>query len=233
MKLLCLETSTRNFSLAVCDGERILAHRSVFLKSVLSSSIIPGVERILEKAGLSLGELDGFAVGLGPGSFTSLRVGLATVKGLAFATGKPVVGIPSLDALAMNVPGDDEKFSSICVICDARRNLVYACVYQQRRGFLRRKSPYLLTNIEGLLDIISGKVLFTGDGVRLFREEIIRKAQGGKFVPLFAPEKQWFPQAKHVASLALKRFSKRKKGDDINKLVPLYLYPHDCQVRGK
>lgn len=224
MKLLSIDTSTRNFSLAVSDGDKILNYRSVKLEKVLSSSIIPGIRSILDKSGISLKAINGFAVGLGPGSFTGLRVGLATIKGLAFATGKPVVGISSLDVLAMNVKREKAQ---ICTLCDAKRNLVYACFYQREGNQIKRESPYLLTSIENVLKKIKERTLFIGDGVPLYREIILKKV-----LAEFADERKCFPQARHLAGLALKRFQKSKlKGDNISKLVPLYLYPQDCQVR--
>src|SRR3989338_3422719 len=135
MNILAFDTSSKHFSLAVAKDGKTLHSRSIFLKKVLSGSIMPAILGILKKAGLTLAKLDGFAVGLGPGSFTSLRVGLSTVKGLAYALKKPVVGIPSLDVLALNVKEDGQ----ICVVCDAKRNMVYACLYQKKGKELKRK----------------------------------------------------------------------------------------------
>lgn len=223
MNLLAIDTSTKHFSLAIVKDGKVLRYRSIVLKRVLSDSIMPAIQGILRKVGLTLAKIDGFAVGLGPGSFTSLRVGLATVKGLAFATRKPVVGIPSLDVLALNVKEDGQ----VCVVCDAKRNMVYACLYQKKGDTLKRKSKYLLTEIENVLKQIKGEVTFVGDGVPLFREAI-EKAAGIK--ARFAGEKQMYPQARHLATLALKRFES-KEHDAPETLVPLYLYPEDCQVQ--
>lgn len=228
MKLLCLDTSSRRFSLAVSDGEKILRYANIRLRRVLDSSMMPAIERILKNAGVALCELDGLAVGLGPGSFTSLRVGLATVKGLAFAAAKPVVGIASLDILAAGVPFADEG-GRICVICDARRGLLYNGVYQKRSGILERESDYALLPIDGILSQIKGDVLFVGDGVQLVRNEI----QAAKHIRArFAPEKFCYPQARFLAPPALKRFQKRQT-DDAAQLTPIYLYPEDCQVDKK
>jgi len=229
MKILAIETSTKNFSLAVADGNKILRSRNVVLKNVLSSSIIPSIKKILDASSLSLKQIDGFTIGLGPGSFTSLRVGLATVKAFGFATGKPVVGIPSLDVLAMNlVP---ERPGVICSLCDAKRNLVYACCYLSFGGKLRRKTPYLLTPIEDLLKNIDGEASFLGDAVDLYRDRIEDRAtKNHNFKPFFADAKKRFPLAKNLIPLAWERFEK-KKADPVDKLVPLYLYPHDCQIR--
>ncbi|MBI5024694.1 MAG: tRNA (adenosine(37)-N6)-threonylcarbamoyltransferase complex dimerization subunit type 1 TsaB [Candidatus Omnitrophica bacterium] len=223
MNILAIDTSSKHFSLAVAKDGKTLCYRGILLKKVLSDSIMPAIQGILKKAGLTLAKLDGFAVGLGPGSFTSLRVGLSTVKGSAFALKKPVVGVPSLDVLALDITGDGQ----VCVVCDAKRNMVYACLYQKKVDVLKRKSKYLLTDIQNVLKQIKGDVTFIGDGVPLFRETI-EKAAGIK--ARFAGEKQMYPQAKHLAALTLKRFES-KEYDAAESLVPLYLYPEDCQVQ--
>jgi len=226
MKLLSIDTSTKNLSLAISDGEKILRYRNVMLNKSLSVSIVPSIKNILAKAGMGLADLEGYAVGLGPGAFTSLRVGLSTIKGLAFATNKPVVGVSSLDVLAMNVKEDGQ----ICVICDARRNMVYACFYEKKDGVLKRKSDYLLTDIVSVLQQIKTETIIIGDGIKVFDEEI-QKSKKMKWITLVESNlKLWFPQAKSLAPLVWDRFQKRKF-DKVEKLVPLYLYPEDCQVR--
>ena len=229
MKILSLETSTKSFSLAVSADEKILACRNFKLKKVLSSSIIPAIKIILEKTDTKLQDLDGFAIGLGPGSFTSLRVGLSTVKGLAFSTEKPVVGISSLDILAMNAPVNGAQ--EICCLCDARRNLLYSCLYQRSEKGLRQSGDYSLLKIDELLDKIKEPTFFIGDGVGLYREKIVRRFQKRWKLndDLFANENEWYPRADRLAQLAYPRFVK-KNFDPVDKIVPLYLYPEDCQV---
>jgi len=234
MRLLALETSTRHFSIAVAQDDQILSMRDLVLDGVLSTSIIPSIEQILKQSRTAITTIDGFAVGLGPGSFTSLRVGMSTVKALAYATGKPVVGIPSLDAVAWGVR--EQLCDEICVISDARRQLLYSRIYKKTRAGLSPQGKCRLSGLEELLDHVSGETLFTGDGVALYRAEIERRYAGAAGAratdcrPLFAEEKFWFPKAEAVARLALPRFEK-KKFDGIDKLVPLYLYPEDCQVQ--
>ena len=102
--ILNLDTSSKKFILAVSNGEKVLASSQTKPGKVLSDSIIPLVDKILKKAGVKLKGLNAFAIGLGPGSFTSLRVGVSTVKALSLATGKPVIGIPD--------PVDDTEVSA-------------------------------------------------------------------------------------------------------------------------
>jgi tRNA threonylcarbamoyladenosine biosynthesis protein TsaB len=103
MKILAIDTSTKHLSLAVSDGDKTIASRNVRPRKDLSMTITFDIERVLGKANIRLTDLDGFVVGLGPGAFTSLRVGLSMLKAFVMVTGKPVVGISSLDAIAMNV----------------------------------------------------------------------------------------------------------------------------------
>ena len=224
MKILAIDTSTKNFSLAVADGDRVLKFKNVVLKKVLSSSIIPAINQILKQAKVSLSTLDGFAVGLGPGSFTSLRVGLSTIKGLTFALSKPVVGISSLDVIAQSVKDEAED---ICVVCDARRNLLYAGIFSVRNNQLTRKGDYLLTTVEDLAKQVREETLFVGDGIGLFRDQIKSAVKKGKV--RFADESHWYPQAQYLAQLAHPRFT-RREFDDAGRLVPVYLYPQDCQI---
>ncbi|MFA5089057.1 MAG: tRNA (adenosine(37)-N6)-threonylcarbamoyltransferase complex dimerization subunit type 1 TsaB [Candidatus Omnitrophota bacterium] len=231
MNILSIDTSTKNFSLAVSKGGDVIVHRDVKLNGVLSSSIIPKIDEILRQARLTLKRIDGFGVGLGPGSFTSLRVGLSTVKALAFATRKPVVGISSLDIIAKAITGAAEK--DICVMCDAKRNLVYACLYRLKGREVVKKSKYLLLPPKDLLGKIKRPTLFTGDAVGLYREEILREVrQISADAPegIFAGEDLWYPQARYLAPLAYRKFQRREE-DAIDALVPIYLYPKDCQVR--
>lgn len=233
MKILALETSTRHFSLAVLSGDKVAAQKNTVLSKVLESSIIPAIDRMLGGLKITLKDIDGFAIGLGPGSFTSLRVGLSTVKAFCLATGKPVVGVPSLDALAQNVK--DKPCDEICTIVDARRNQVYACLYKKKGEGLKRTSDYLLTTLDNVLDRVHGETLFVGDGLILYREVIVKAYQDAArrkktgCTPLFTEEKFWYPQAGELAKIAYLRFQKNDV-DSADKLVPLYLYPEDCQV---
>jgi tRNA threonylcarbamoyladenosine biosynthesis protein TsaB len=186
---------------------------------VLEDSILPAMDQVLDSAGIEFSQLDGFAIALGPGSFTSLRVGLSTVKAFGMATGKPVVGIPSLDIIARGVSlGDCDQ---ICVLNDARRGKVYAALYDANG----RQGGFLLTSLDEVLKKLKGVTLFVGDALGIYRKDI----EKAYHKCLFSDEKFWYPQAKVMAALAFERFEK-KQYDDIASLLPLYLYPQDCQV---
>lgn len=234
MKILSLDTSTKHFSLAVSDNEKVISGKNVKSNKVLSSTIIPAIDQVLKKAGVALAKIDGFAVGLGPGSFTSLRVGVATVKGLAYATNKPIVGVPSLDILALNIK---EKNAQVCTICDARRNMVFGCVYDKEGSKLTKKTDHMLTSVKGLLDHIRGDVVFIGDGLAVYKDEILKEEvlrfRSKKDRSIFSfqeKEDLGFPKAKNLALLGYE-LMKAKKFYKAESILPLYLYPDDCQVR--
>ena len=230
MYFVSFETSTKIFSLALSRDEKVLRYRNLKSASVLEDTILPALDKILDSAKIKFSQLDGFAIALGPGSFTSLRVGLSMVKAFAMATGRPVVGIPTLDIIASGVNG--VACDEICVINDARRDKVYACFYDPK-GL--RKGDYLLTSLEDILEKAQGRTLFVGDAVGLYRKAIEEAYQ--KYAPkknsackcLFADGKWWYPQSKVMAALAYERF-RNKQYDDAASLLPLYLYPQDCQV---
>ena len=233
MYFLSFETSTKIFSLAVNKDEKVLRYRNLNAASVLEDSILPAMDKILDAAGIKFREIDGFAIALGPGSFTSLRVGLATIKAFAMSTGKPVVGIPSLDIIAQGIKNAVKAFDpydEICVINDARRGKVYTCLYGPNGS-----SDHLLTSLDEILEKVHGKTLFVGDALKIYRHDIQeayrkythRKNSTGKC--LFADEKWWYPHAGVMAALAYERF-RQKQYDNAASLSPLYLYPQDCQV---
>ncbi len=229
MYFLSFETSTKTFSLALNQDEKVLRYRNLKSAATLEDSILPTMDRMLDSAGIKFDQLGGFAIALGPGSFTSLRVGLSTVKAFAMATGLPVVGIPTLDIIANGVTM--ETCDEICVINDARRGKVYACLY----GPHGRSSDYLLATLEEVLEKVHGKTLFVGDALALYRkniEEAYQKYSSKKNSAckcLFAEEKWWYPQSRVMAALAYERL-RHKQYDDAASLQPLYLYSQDCQV---
>jgi len=225
MKLLSFDTSTPNFSLALSLNSSV-KEESFNLGNELSDQIIPRIKSLLRGNNVALQDMDGIVIGIGPGSFTGLRIGLAAAKAFAFALNKPLVGVSSLDGLAVNALPYAKK---ICCIADAKREKIYAAVYKNENGFLRRKTPYLLTDIKELLKRISGEVWFIGDGLSLYQGQI--KKRLGKRAN-FASSDHWFPRAGNLAKLALPRFVS-KKSDDLHKLLPIYLYPPECQVRLK
>ena len=216
----------------MAEDNKVLSQMHKFLDRKHSLQLVPLIEKILRKAGVSLKKIDGFCVSKGPGSFTGLRIGITAIKGLAYVLQKPVVAIPSLDILAQNAysfknQGGNSFPSQICPIVDAKQNKVYSCLYHAKNGKITRKSGYLLLSFEELLKRLKGEVLFLGDAILVYREKL---SKSKKIKPVFAGKKFWYPQAHQAVHLALERFGKGKF-DDVNSLVPLYLYPRTCQIK--
>ena len=196
MKILALETSAKAVSAAVSENGRILASGYQDTGLTHSRTLMPIVEHILKNTDLKLSDMDAIAVAVGPGSFTGLRIGAATAKGFALALDKPIVAVPTLDALAYNV-FETNKF--ICPIMDARRNQVYAAFYMWENDKLIRLTDHMAESIERVIEIaemLEQEVIFLGDGVPVHRE---RLEQNPAF--LFAPAHCNMQRASAVAAL--------------------------------
>ena len=141
MKILGIDTATRVGSLAIVDNESLIGEYTLNMNTTHSVRLLPALDQLLKTADLVLSHIDVLAISLGPGSFTGLRIGASTVKGLALAANKPVVGIPTLDALAQNFRGVE---SLICPMVDARKKEVYTALYRSKRtGSLEKETPDL------------------------------------------------------------------------------------------
>jgi tRNA threonylcarbamoyladenosine biosynthesis protein TsaB len=221
MNILALDTSTRFLCCALKFNGRFVGYMSDFKRH--SEILIPVLRKLLKKADKDLSEIDFFGVGIGPGSFTGLRIGIATIKGFCFALRKRTICIPSLDTIANNVSNTE---SLICPIVDAKRNLVYSSLYRKRKR-LKRVSKYLLISIEELLERISEPVIFLGDGLSIYRDFLEKKLKRERE---FLPEEFWYPKPDSLISLAKERIEK-KMFCEPDRILPLYLYPKECQIK--
>ena len=223
MKILGIDTSSRSLSIALAsDGDTII-EESFFADKRHAGLLVPKIKDLLEKAGFSIGDIGAFVIGLGPGSFTGLRIGVSTVKGFGIATKKPCIGIPSIDAMALNA---GEKYKTIVPIIDAKRGQVYGAIYRKKSHRILRKSGYLLLSVGRLMKKVRSEAVFLGDGVGLYREDIKRVNKKA----VFLTEEYWYPKAGNLIKLALGRINRYKK-PALAKLKPIYLYPEDCQVK--
>ena len=137
MKILAVDTATKSCSVAVIDEDTLLAESTSFNDQTHSRQLLNIIDTVLGKANLKIGQVDGFAVSIGPGSFTGLRIGISSVKGLAFSLNKPVVGVSSLQTLAFQC---NQNPYLICPVLDARKQEVYYCHYRFNKGKMEKES---------------------------------------------------------------------------------------------
>ncbi|MDN5347102.1 MAG: tRNA threonylcarbamoyladenosine biosynthesis protein TsaB [Clostridia bacterium] len=225
MRVLGLDSATRVAGVALVDENNLIAELFFNTPQDHSRRLLPLLDELLSRAGLTFDDLDGLAVSIGPGSFTGLRIGLATAKGLAQVTGKPLVGIPSLDALASNVWGWP---GLICPVINARRQEVYAAVYCWQEGKLCRLTSYQAiapAALVGQLASFSGPVSFLGDAVGLYRDVWQQLGSRAHFVEL----SNNLPRAAQVACLGLKQL-RAGRTDDPSRIKLLYLRPSAAEA---
>src|SRR4030066_1663165 len=170
MKILALETATMAGSIAIVDDEELIAEVKLNINVAHSERLISSIDYLLNASRLSIKDIDAFAVSIGPGSFTGLRIGLSTIKGLSYAAKKPIVPVPTLDAFARRL-----RFSSypVCPMLDARKNEVYAALYGCENGQCGKIIPETAIAPADLLKDIKGRTIFTGEGAKIYRELII------------------------------------------------------------
>lgn len=224
MILLSADTSSSTFSIALLEGHRLIDEFESEFPNRHSSGLLPAIERLLSKNSYLLEDVQAFCVGLGPGSFTGLRVGITTIRGIALALKRPIVGMPSIDGMAHSLFAQKGR---ICAIIDAKQKRVYARIYSCSDKGIKPKSGFLLLGIKELLSKIKEPTTFLGDGIRLYRNDISQKL--GKEAK-FAPESFWYPKAAIMGSLALRRLQAGKR-DNCFSLSPLYIYPKECQIK--
>lgn len=211
MRILGIETSTRILSIALVEGEECLA---TYNKEGLTHSmdLVPSIKDLLDGVGLSIHDLNGIAVSIGPGSFTGLRIGLATSKGLAYSSGVPLVGVPTLDAIAMGVFSEELK---VCAMIEAGTDMVYSAIYFKGE----RLTEYMTISIGELSKLIKEPTIFVGPALNHFRNLIIEMI--GSFTQ-FSDKALWMPNGIHVARLGLERIKKREI-PLLRDILPLYM----------
>lgn len=221
MKILALDSSGLVASAAVAEDEVLLAEYTMNYKKTHSQTLLPMLEELKKGIQLDLNTIDAIAVAAGPGSFTGLRIGSATAKGLGLALNKPLIGVPTLEALAYNLY-DTDKDTVICPIMDARRSQVYTGIYAFCRHELCTVKEQDAIPMESLLEELNalGKaVIFLGDGVPVFKDMIEEKCR----VPYsFAPLHLNRQRAGAVAALGAVYYAKGKF-ESAEKHQPVYL----------
>ncbi|WP_333859385.1 tRNA (adenosine(37)-N6)-threonylcarbamoyltransferase complex dimerization subunit type 1 TsaB [Clostridium sp.] len=218
MKILSLDSSTESATCALLDDYKLIGEITLNSKKQHSTILMPTIDILLKNSNININSLDGFVVSKGPGSFTGLRIGAAVIKGLSQGTGKPFVGVSSLDALAYNLcytPG------IICPILDALRENVYTALYRFVDNKLDILTDYMAISINDLIELVneySQPVCFIGDAVPKFKEILLSKVKN----PSFAPVSLNVVKASSLGELGLNMLNSGIE-DNIYNFAPFYL----------
>ena len=222
-KLVAVESATRAGGAAILYGERLLGEITLNIAITHSERLLAAVDRLLADCGLAPADLEGLAVSVGPGSFTGLRVGLATVKGLAMALDLPIAPCPRSMPRAVC-----RRRRPVCPILDARKNEVYLSLYRWRGDRMCREREYLALPPELAAAELTAPVILLGDGIEACRPWLDKQGDGIRI----APAVQRLPAAATVAELG---HAVLAAGDGVGAeaLVPLYLRPSEAELKAR
>lgn len=237
MIILGIDTSTENGGIGIIEEKKVLSECNLHIKDTHSNQLMPLLDEILERLELEISQIDAFAVALGPGMFTALRIGIGTVKGLGYALNKPVVGIPTLDAIANNLKFVDRL---ICPVMDARRNEVFTAIYQGgkesgrdgNRPLLQRLSDYLCIPFDRVTEIVDEPTIFLGDATDKYRNFIESSMKDA----VIADSVFDLPRGANIAMLGKKKLlsegiDNQKFKENIFSLTPLYVRKSQAEVK--
>jgi len=229
--VLGIDTATWFACVGLVNDGTVLAEESVHVSTGHADVLLPLIQQVLTQAGVGLTSVEGIGASIGPGTFSGLRIGLSTAKGLCYGLGKQLVGISTLEALAATV---SDWEGQVCTLLDARRKEVYAAFFlYERNGQLQRVTQDMVMVPDELLkrhaeNIANGEVrpcLFLGDGAEVYHD-LIRDTYGDK--AQFLPWAAHHPSGGTVARLAWQRLQ-TGDADEIQSLVPRYLRVSDAE----
>ena len=221
MKILGVDTSTPIGSVALIDDDNVVAEHTLDIVRAHSSRLMPAIDSVLKWGDITVNDLDGCAVGIGPGSFTGIRIGVATIKSICYAVDKPIVGVSTLEAIAYNLRWSN---SIICPLLDARRSETYGAIFEGNTNW-ERLSDDLCLPINAFLDRIKEDtspdcpINFVGDGLATYGDAV-RENLGDRVH--FADAIFNVPRGATIAYLGAQRL---QQGDSDNywTLVPNYV----------
>jgi len=219
MKILSLDSSSTCSTCSILEDNRLLGEIIYNDKKQHSIILLSQIDSLLENLNLDIDNIDAFVVSEGPGSFTGLRIGLATTKGLAQGLNKPIVGVSTLDCLAYNIAFFD---GIICPIMDALRDNVYTSLYKFTGETLERTKDYMAIHIDELIQILKEncetKVCFVGDATSKFKEKLSKNFPNS----YFAPAHLNIARASSLGQLGIKKLLNGEQ-DNLLTFSPIYL----------
>lgn len=218
MLVLSLDSSTETATVSVVNEEKLLGEITYNYKKQHSVILMPMIDSLLQNLQLDISSIDGFVVSKGPGSFTGLRIGAATMKGLSQGLNKPFVGVSTLDALAYNM-----AYTSgiVCPIIDALRGNVYTALYNFNEGKLNKIEDLMVISLDDLLTKLEEKnipVCFIGDAVPIFKNKLKERLNNVTFAPAHLNS----VKASALGEIGL-NLLKEGIRDDIYSFAPMYL----------
>jgi tRNA threonylcarbamoyladenosine biosynthesis protein TsaB len=233
MKILAVETSTMLGGVAVADDlYGLIAEVRLNIKSTHSERLMTEIDHVLKQSGLEISDIDAFALTIGPGSFTGLRIGLSTVKGFSYATGKPIVSVPTLEALAWNFYYCRYP---VCTMLDARTEEVYAALFRWESERFVRLIDEASVNADKLLEKIRVKfentidqeIIFTGEGALLYKDKIAEVMKGKA---VFPPLEKMIPSPANVASMGIQKVLRGEFSEPVS-LIPYYIRRSEAEIK--
>ncbi|MCC6544027.1 MAG: tRNA (adenosine(37)-N6)-threonylcarbamoyltransferase complex dimerization subunit type 1 TsaB [Nitrospirae bacterium] len=224
MKVIGVDTSTMMGSVGIIDDDRPLGQISLNIERTHSERLMEAVSGLIESVQITLDQIECLAISIGPGSFTGLRIGLGTVKGLSLVSGKSVVPVSTLEALAFNTPFCRYL---VCPLLDAKKSEVYTALFKYTdNGSIIRQTDDFVISPDKLIDRLNEPVMFTGDGVHVYRD-LLKRHLGD--LAFFAPANTILPSGISVAILGLQNFQKGKAGS--GSLVPVYIRKSEAEIK--
>ncbi len=228
MKILAIDTSSTVASVAILDEDKIAAEYSINYKMTHSVTLMQMLENIIKISGIELSEMDAFAIDAGPGSFTGLKIGSATIKALAYACNKPVISVETTLSLAYNIY---MKEGLVCPVMDARRDRVYSGIYEYDNYKLKcllEQDAYELLYLIDKINLSNKNVVFVGDGVDVYKELIIKNCKNA----VFAYPHLLLQRAGSVAFAAKMKYEDGKYDTAFNH-KPIYLRESSAVIQRK
>ncbi len=220
--ILALDSTAEVSTVAVCENEKLLSEITVNTGNTHSQTLLPAVEQALKMAELTVNDIDAFACSVGPGSFTGVRIGVATIKGIAYGKNKPCVPVSTLEALSYNLIGYDGIISPVM---NARRSQVYNAIFKCNNGSLMRICSDRAISVSELdveLSALADPVYLCGDGYGITLDGFKNTK------PKYVPVRSIYQSAYSVAQIALKKLENGEKISD-RELAPIYLRPSQAE----
>lgn len=225
MKILAIDSSGLVATVALLNGDILMGEYTIHNKKTHSQTLLPMIHDMMEMAGVQVHELDAVAAAAGPGSFTGLRIGASTAKGIAQALDIPIVAVPTLEGLAFNLAGVG---ALACPMMDARRNQAYYGIYDVSNGIPAAVAGQAAAPLAEVVEKVNGlgrPVIFLGDGVPVFRGQL---AESVKVPYQLAPDSERYQRASSIAVLG-KAYLERGEGMPAGDFAPVYLRPSQAE----